>query len=83
MRISWNDFIKEIEKSILLVKEKCWVESITQIKSIKLKQRCKYMISQERNIDVRCRINWYERKDYKKGFFMDRTLKLLAQINNL
>jgi hypothetical protein len=81
MRISWKKFIEEIEKCVLLVKEKCWVESVTQIKSIKLKNWCKYMMSQERNIDIRCRINWYERKDYKKGFFMDRTLKLLALIN--
>lgn len=79
--ISWKEFIEEIEKCILLIKEKFEAKEIKDIKSIKVKNRCKFLITEERNIDIRCRMNWYERKDYLANYFRDKTVCLLASLN--
>ena len=79
--ISWKAFIQEIDKCILLIKERFEAKEITDIKSKKAKDWCKYLISQERNIDIRCRVNWYERKDYLANYFRDKTVCLLASLN--
>ena len=79
--ISWKDFIEEIEKCILLTKERFWAEKIWDIPNKKVKDWCKLLITEERNIDIRCRMNWYERKDYLANYFRDKTVCLLASLN--
>lgn len=79
--ISWKAFTQEIEKCILLIKEKFWAEEIKDIPNKKVKDWCKYLITEERNIDIRCRMNWYERKDYLANYFRDKTVCLLASLN--
>lgn len=79
--VSWKTFLEEIEKCMLLIKERFWAEKMWDITNRKVKNWCKFLITEQRNIDIRCRINWYERKDYLANYFRDKTVCLLASLN--
>ena len=79
--ISWRAFLKEIEKCLILIKQRLWVQEIKDIQNREVKNWCKKLIVEERNIDIRCRMNWYERKDYLANYFRDKTVCLLASLN--
>ena len=56
--INGEQAIKEIEKSILLIKERTGADKkISEIKNTKLKDWVKYLLQSKRNIDLRSRIN--------------------------
>jgi hypothetical protein len=70
--ISWTDILKEINKSMVLMKV-----TFGSYDKLSQNEECTkwfwYLCNEERNIDIRCRLNWYERKDYIKNYFFNRT----------
>lgn len=79
-RNNGKEAIQEIEKCILLIKEKTGAfEKLGDIKSTKIKAWVKYLVKAEYNIDLRCRFNWWEREDYEKGYFRNATISILHE----